>query len=497
MNIGKSVVIKGELNGSEDLTIEGHVEGKIELKDHVLTIGPNGRIKAQVFAKTVIVLGEVNGNVSASEKVEIRDGGSVDGDIVSPRVAIAEGAHFRGSVDMQKQGRHPPPASAQASSPRRSRRRAGTDAAPAARPSRTSRRRAADPEWAVAFSDLFSRRRKDEPEPTRAPPRRPCIPPRSLAKFLAGLSGAAVSGAARPRPRHRLERDVLRRAARLQDHRRGPVEGHRSRGQARRPLAELPAFFAKRFSQEDDSVDGVLCWDLFDYLDKHAAAALASQIVAHAEARWRGARVLQHPRTERAGPAPMYTKHVVVDQATLQYRPYPAARGKQQPFQNRDIQRMFEPLRITEQFLLKSHMREVLFRKRAPPQPRTPDGLRPLRRAPAARAVGARVGGPRGRAAHPRARSRAPVRSPRSCRRWRRSGCSASRCPSEYGGAGMDYLALGLASEELEYVDTSLRVILSVHVGLNSLTLLSWGTDDQKQRYLVPQAQGEALPPSA
>ena len=102
VNIGKSVVIKGELSGSEDLTIEGHVEGKIELKDHLLTIGPNGRIKAQIFAKTVIVLGEVSGNVSASEKVEIRDGGSVDGDIVSPRVAIAEGAHFRGSVDMQK-----------------------------------------------------------------------------------------------------------------------------------------------------------------------------------------------------------------------------------------------------------------------------------------------------------------------------------------------------------------------------------------------------------
>jgi cytoskeletal protein CcmA (bactofilin family) len=104
VNIGKSVVIKGELNGSEDLTVEGHVEGKIELKDHVLTIGPNGKIKAQVFAKAVIVLGEVNGNVTASEKVDIRDGGSVDGDIISPRVAIAEGAHFRGSVDMQRKG---------------------------------------------------------------------------------------------------------------------------------------------------------------------------------------------------------------------------------------------------------------------------------------------------------------------------------------------------------------------------------------------------------
>jgi glutaryl-CoA dehydrogenase (non-decarboxylating) len=65
--------------------------------------------------------------------------------------------------------------------------------------------------------------------------------------------------------------------------------------------------------------------------------------------------------------------------------------------------------------------------------------------------------------------------------------------PVEYGGAGMDYVALGLACEELEYVDTSLRVILSVHVGLNSLTLLTWGTEDQKQRYLVPQAQGEKI----
>ena len=107
MNIGKSVVIKGELNGSEDLTIEGQVEGKIELRQNVLTIGANARIKAQVFAKAVIILGEVTGNVSASEKVDIRDNGSVDGDIAAPRVAIAEGAHFRGSIDMQKGGAAP------------------------------------------------------------------------------------------------------------------------------------------------------------------------------------------------------------------------------------------------------------------------------------------------------------------------------------------------------------------------------------------------------
>src|SRR5919106_3223763 len=69
-------------------------------------------------------------------------------------------------------------------------------------------------------------------------------------------------------------------------------------------------------------------------------------------------------------------------------------------------------------------------------------------------------------------------------------GCSV---PVEYGGAGMDYICLGLASEELEYVDTSLRVIISVHAGLNCLTLLTWGNEDQKQRYLVPQAQGKKI----
>ena len=107
VNIGKSVVIKGELSGSEDLTIEGQVEGKIELRQNVLTIGPNARIKAQVFAKGVVILGEITGNVTATEKVDIRDNGSVDGDIAAPRVAIAEGAHFRGSIDMQRTGAKP------------------------------------------------------------------------------------------------------------------------------------------------------------------------------------------------------------------------------------------------------------------------------------------------------------------------------------------------------------------------------------------------------
>src|SRR3954470_6662173 len=74
-----------------------------------------------------------------------------------------------------------------------------------------------------------------------------------------------------------------------------------------------------------------------------------------------------------------------------------------------------------------------------------------------------------------------------------RLGLLGISVPQEYGGAGMDYIALGIASEELEYLDTSLRVIMSVHAGLNCLTLLAWGTEDQKQRYLVPQAQGKKI----
>ena len=111
LNIGKSVVFNGNLSASEDLFVEGTVDGKIELRDHVLTIGPNAKIKAEVHAKTVIVRGEVVGNITASEKLDIRDSGSVDGDISAPLVAIAEGAHLRGSVDMQKK---PAPAAAPA-----------------------------------------------------------------------------------------------------------------------------------------------------------------------------------------------------------------------------------------------------------------------------------------------------------------------------------------------------------------------------------------------
>jgi len=102
INIGRSVFIKGELTGDEDLTIEGRVEGKIELKDHNLVIGPNGKINAEINAKNVTIIGSVVGNINASDILEIKTSGSVMGDIKAPRISIADGAHFKGSVDMQR-----------------------------------------------------------------------------------------------------------------------------------------------------------------------------------------------------------------------------------------------------------------------------------------------------------------------------------------------------------------------------------------------------------
>ena len=100
--IGKSVIIKGDVTGSEDLAIDGQVEGRIELRDHSLTIGVGAAIKAEVIARTVTVRGAVTGNVTASEKIHIRETGSVDGDISAPRFAMSDGAVLCGSVHTQR-----------------------------------------------------------------------------------------------------------------------------------------------------------------------------------------------------------------------------------------------------------------------------------------------------------------------------------------------------------------------------------------------------------
>ena len=105
VNIGQSIEIRGELTGNEDLTIEGKIDGKVSLKGHNLTVGANGRIKGEVRAKAVAIVGEMNGNIVADDKVELAATGSMMGDIRAPRVVLADGARFKGSIDMDSSNR--------------------------------------------------------------------------------------------------------------------------------------------------------------------------------------------------------------------------------------------------------------------------------------------------------------------------------------------------------------------------------------------------------
>jgi cytoskeletal protein CcmA (bactofilin family) len=100
MDLGKSVIIKGELSASEDLTLYGQMDGRVTLPNHTLTIGPHADIKAEISAKAVVIMGAVIGNVTARERVEIRATGSVTGDIRSPRLAVADGGYLHGRVEM-------------------------------------------------------------------------------------------------------------------------------------------------------------------------------------------------------------------------------------------------------------------------------------------------------------------------------------------------------------------------------------------------------------
>jgi cytoskeletal protein CcmA (bactofilin family) len=103
-HIGKSVVIKGELSGSEDLYIDGQVEGKIELQGNSLTVGPNGQVRANVNAKSVVVQGKVDGSIRATDRTELRKSAVITGDIATQRISIEDGAYFKGKVDIQKDG---------------------------------------------------------------------------------------------------------------------------------------------------------------------------------------------------------------------------------------------------------------------------------------------------------------------------------------------------------------------------------------------------------
>ena len=218
----------------------------------------------------------------------------------------------------------------------------------------------------MSLSDLFSRRRKDETGAADGGDA-PVFASRALPNFLTTL-------AARPQP---LLLDL------------GPVVGANvtffgeelgckivvedlfsdiDRHTAADKLSDLPSFFERRFAQPEGSVDAILCWDIFDYVNRPTAQTLARQLTRIL--RPDGVLYAQFANSE-ADPANAvtYTKYVVVDRQTLQHRPYGGPHPKQRPLANRDVQRLFEALRITDQFLMKNNFRELLFRKPAAPAP--------------------------------------------------------------------------------------------------------------------------------
>jgi SAM-dependent methyltransferase len=226
----------------------------------------------------------------------------------------------------------------------------------------------------VSLSDLFSRRRKDSAESDTGASDAPVHPTKVLARFVASLSartqpvlldlgpvvGSNVSFFGEQLGCKIIVEDLSK-----------DIDRHVREGK----LDELPAALSKRFPHESSSIDGILCWDVFDYLDKNSAKKLAEQLtrILRPDGVLLAFFVTAEPQP---GARPEYTRHIVVDETHLQHRPYAAARGKQRPMPNRDIQRMFEELRITEQFLLKSNLREVLFRKPAEAPPSSPPATR-------------------------------------------------------------------------------------------------------------------------
>jgi SAM-dependent methyltransferase len=214
----------------------------------------------------------------------------------------------------------------------------------------------------LAISDLFSRRRKDDTESSDVGGDSGVVlPTKALPKFLGTLSsrdqpvlldlgpvvGDNVTFFGEQLGCKIFVEDVVK-----------DLERHTRDGK----LEALPEFFSKRFPQADDSFDGILCWDVFDYLEKGSAQALASQMARILKPD--GVLLAFFNATEPKPDWPVaYTRHLVIDPVTLKHRSYPASRGKRRPLLNRDIVRMFEPLRVWEQFLLKTNQREVLFRK--------------------------------------------------------------------------------------------------------------------------------------
>lgn len=221
---------------------------------------------------------------------------------------------------------------------------------------------------AGGLNDLFSRlggRRGETPGDTGAPaaPAEPDLiyPTKALPKFLANMSAKPAPALLDLGPvvggnvsffgeelgcRIRVE-DVF-----------GDIERHAVNG----TLDALPEYFRTRFKSEPGTVDGILCWDVFDYLERAAAASLAAALARLLVAE--GALLGFFSTASEAGRA-QYTKYLVVDQGNLRYRPYSGTRVRQRSLQNRDIIKLFESLRVSDSFLMKTNMREIIFRKPA------------------------------------------------------------------------------------------------------------------------------------
>jgi cytoskeletal protein CcmA (bactofilin family) len=129
--IGKSVVLKGQIYGREDLTIDGEVEGTVELQEHRLTIGPNGKVVATIKAREIVVLGTVQGNIETRDKIDIRKEAKVVGDIRTARIVIEEGAYFKGSIDIVR-AEAPKPAAQPVAAPKPQPVASGAPSSPAA-----------------------------------------------------------------------------------------------------------------------------------------------------------------------------------------------------------------------------------------------------------------------------------------------------------------------------------------------------------------------------
>lgn len=217
----------------------------------------------------------------------------------------------------------------------------------------------------MALSDLFTRRRKGDADSATGASDTPVHATKALPRFIACVSTRAhpvvldlgpVVGGNIGFFGQQLGCKVIVQDVSID------IDRHAREGK----LEALPAFLAQRFPHESGSIDGVLCWDVFDHMDTAAAKSLASQLARLL--RTDGVLMALFATAEpQVGSRPTYTKHIVVDQTTLEYRPYAAVRPRQRPLPNRDIQRLFEPLRVVEQFLLKTNLREVLLRKPADP----------------------------------------------------------------------------------------------------------------------------------